>query len=78
MKSITSISVAYYIVINENTDAENSTLTTVFIRRQDVYLKISQELMEIIPMIGTTTIAYTFDSIMKILAELGNYGNFVI
>lgn len=69
IKSIISVFVAYYVTIHENTDARNSTQLASFIRRYGVYLKISEKLLKIIPMLRATTIADIFDSIMKILIK---------
>lgn len=58
--------VAYYFVIHKNTDARDCTQFSVFIRRYDAYLKISEEL---IPMFGITNTADSLDLNMKILTE---------
>ncbi|XP_067132424.1 general transcription factor II-I repeat domain-containing protein 2-like [Centruroides vittatus] len=60
---------AYSIAIDESTDIRNITQLAVFIRGCDVNLKISEELLEIIPMHNTTTGADIFDALMEVLKK---------
>ncbi|XP_067123999.1 nose resistant to fluoxetine protein 6-like [Centruroides vittatus] len=58
---------AYSIAIDESTDIRNIAQLAVFIRGCNVNLKISEELLEIIPMHNTTTGADIFDALMEVL-----------
>ncbi|KZC15100.1 General transcription factor II-I repeat domain-containing protein 2 [Dufourea novaeangliae] len=60
---------AYSIAIDESTDIRNIAQLAVFIRGCDVNLKISEELLEIIPMHNTTTGADIFDALMEVLKK---------
>lgn len=56
-----SILDAYYIVINENTDAQDTTQRTILIRRYDVNFKNKELLLEITHVFGTITVTENFD-----------------
>ncbi|XP_067132665.1 general transcription factor II-I repeat domain-containing protein 2-like [Centruroides vittatus] len=60
---------AYSIAIDESTDIRNIAQLVGFIRRCDVNLKISEELLEIIPMHNTTTGADIFVALMEVLKK---------
>ncbi|XP_015440415.1 PREDICTED: general transcription factor II-I repeat domain-containing protein 2-like [Dufourea novaeangliae] len=60
---------AYSIAIDESTDIRNIAQLAVFIRGCDVNLKISEELLEIIPMHNTTTGADIFDALMEVFKK---------
>lgn len=63
MKSIMSIFVAYYLVINENTDALNFTQAASFNRKH------ARSFWKIFLMRDINSIADIFGSIMKVLSE---------
>ncbi|XP_067129529.1 general transcription factor II-I repeat domain-containing protein 2-like [Centruroides vittatus] len=60
---------AYSIAIDESTDIRNIAQLAVFIRGCDVNLKISEELLEIIPTHNATTGTDIFDALMEVLKK---------
>lgn len=58
---------AYSIAIDESTDIRDIAQLAVFIRGCDVNLKVTEGLLEIIPMHDTTTGADIFDALMEVL-----------
>ncbi|XP_071053571.1 protein FAM200C-like [Onthophagus taurus] len=67
--SIISTFQAYSVAIDESTDIRNVSQLAVFIRGCGVNLKVSEELLEVIPMHNTTTGVDIFGALMEVLKK---------
>jgi hypothetical protein len=58
---------AYSIAIDESTDVQDIAQLAIFIRGCNVKLKVTEELLEIVPMHDTTTGADIFEALMEVI-----------